>query len=747
MVTRVNFDNLPAGTSVTTQYAAQGVLFNGEHIVLAQGTSSGTNVLRADDSTSEFDRTTSISMRFTSALARIRFRAGVVSGNARTATLQAFDAHDNLLIGDGPRNVTQNQFITVFSLSVANPAIVRAVLFMDDDGAAIDDLGLDGEPPAPLPATPPTIQLTSPTSNLVIGADLGFTAPVHISGRINGTGLMPTVRLSIHGPGPPDSQAPDPVVELPLAGSGNNWTFSADPEVTLGPNTFTLTATNIAGLTATAQVSVTYLPNAIRLRFEHDGGTGVYGNLRYGAVEDDRRIAIYDRGAISLRGAATVAVRGALFDKWMSLRDPGYGLPRLGAPTTEQRTSLAGTTAQDFSGGRIYTGLPSGSHYVPSVFVDAIERLGGESLMGVPTGDPTHSDDAMLTWQFQRFVRPDIPQFLPSTLELRGSPPWLYVECQGGYIHELTTFTGMSAQELEQELLVADSPTIWYTFPCADFNGPCTVALPTSGPPIENAGNLFCFGTTYPLGPPQWSPVGRINHRRSHYAATPIMGVVQASQPSQADNPLTHEFYGDPPYFPSDWNVILYTLNPYRNLLRAGQTTLEIEFEEYFAQHFFVGQNGQPTRGNLVFASGRWIIDCGHDNFNAEIHPPFVLVRMHTVPYEGTQATEANIWVNGFFPGDPVAFDIYPPPRPSALATLNLNKPVDQDAALDVTVAANLAATGDHVQARFSASERHVPVTDAGEMKWQPGRTYEGTWYVYWSTPAPQVGGARTRRA
>jgi LGFP repeat len=741
VVERVNFDDFPAGTSVTTQYAARGVLFDGEHIALAQGAPSGTNVLRADDPISEFDRATSIRMRFTSTLTRIRVRAGVVSGSARSATLRAFDANDNLLASDGPRNVT-GQFATVFNLSVASAAIRWAELDMDGPGAAIDDLGLDGDAPVPLPTTPPTIQVTSPAANLVIGADLGFVAHVHITGRVDGESLMPTIRLTIHRSALPGAQVTDDIVDLPLAGSGVNRTFSVDPEVTLGPHTFTLTATNIAGLTASAEVHVTYLPDAIRLRFEHDGGTATFGNFLAGGVEGDRYIAIYDHGAISLRGSTTVTVLSLIFSKWMSVRDPG-AFPRLGAPVTEQRTLPAGGTAQDFSDGRIYVSLQGGPHYVSSVFVDAIDRLGGENLMGVPISDPTHFDaltlpDAMQTWQFQQFIRLDHSYLLPSTIELRGSPPRLYVERQGGYVYELT-LAGVPAQELEQELFVADAPTIWYSFSCEDSDGPCTVAVPTSGPPIQNAGARYCDGTTYPFGPPpypagppQWSAI------RGQYLATPIMGIVQASHPADSDNPLTHEHYGDPPFFPSDWRLYLYPLNPYRSLLRSGQQTLELEFEEYFARHFFVGQNGQPTLGNLVFATGRWIIDCGHDNYNAEIHPPFVLARMHTVTFQGTEATEANIWVNGFFPGDPVEFDIYPPPRPSANATLSLQKPVDQDAAIDVTVAFDIAAAEDHVHVRFTASSRHVPVTGMGEMKWQAGRAYEGTWHVYWDVPPPQ---------
>lgn len=62
----------------------------------------------------------------------------------------------------------------------------------------------------------------------------------------------------------------------------------------------------------------------------------------------------------------------------------------------------------------------------------------------------------------------------------------------------------------------------------------------------------------------------------------------------------------------------------------------------------------------------------------------------------------------------------------------------DADAALNVEVKADIVPTGDRVRARFSASRRNVNVTRAGEMEWEAGRSYEGTWRLYWSTPRPR---------
>ncbi len=149
-----------------------------------------------------------------------------------------------------------------------------------------------------------------------------------------------------------------------------------------------------------------------------------------------------------------------------------------------------------------------------------------------------------------------------------------------------------------------------------------------------------------------------------------IVGIVKDSHPAESDNPLTHEHMFERPEIVdhvrwpewSDWNVIIHPLHPYRNLLGAAQRTFEIEFELYFARHYFVQESAEPKPGDLLFTAGRWIVDCGHDTFLTEIHPPFVLATMRTVDYKGNPATEAKMWVNGWFPGDPVEFAIYPPP-------------------------------------------------------------------------------------
>jgi len=94
-----------------------------------------------------------------------------------------------------------------------------------------------------------------------------------------------------------------------------------------------------------------------------------------------------------------------------------------------------------------------------------------------------------------------------------------------------------------------------------------------------------------------------------------------------------------------------------------------------------------------------------------------------------------TVWANGWYPGDPIEFDIFPPPRPTPDFFLTLVKPVDAHVALDVTVEFNVAPgfATNRVHVKLTASPLEVQVTWTGEMIWEHIRGYEGQWYIYWS--------------
>src|SRR5262249_12115267 len=151
----------------------------------------------------------------------------------------------------------------------------------------------------------------------------------------------------------------------------------------------------------------------------------VLGAFRFGIFREGCKIAVYDQAAISADGSGiTRIIRGPILTKWLAVN--------LGCPLGDEADGLAGSRVQDFQGGRIYANPPTGTVYAPAVFFDATEKRGGEQSTGVPLADPTHSSGLDPTHLFQQFARPDRPDLLSSTLEIRGFPPVLWIERQGG---------------------------------------------------------------------------------------------------------------------------------------------------------------------------------------------------------------------------------------------------------------------------------------------------------------------------
>jgi hypothetical protein len=392
-------------------------------------------------------------------------------------------------------------------------------------------------------------------------------------------------------------------------------------------------------------------------------------------------------------------------------------------------------------------------------------------VTGVPIADPTSSVGAMETWLFQRFIVPELPKRLPSTIEIRGSPPRIYLERQAGHLIEPS-----NGKPLET------TGTIWEHFPCENNLGPCTVEpTPPQPGPIADPGS-FCFGGTVVstiltgIGPRAWEPVlerepffGSLPIAAfrptdpGNFISTPLFGIVTWAKLADVDLTLIHEWCYGEDWIPlncfSDW---IFRIRPYGPHTGAGSfaslyggtkdnTTVKIEYERYYSDRAI--WLGLPQQGDLIFTAGRWVIDCAHSTFKTELHPIFMFSKMRTVttltdpftklvdpnPFGGTPenpvpATQADIWVNGWYPGDPIEFDIHPPPRPGPDAILVINKPVDADAAFGVnlTFLRQPASAPSRAHLRFTAPSRHNDVTWLGEMKWQNGRGYEGQWYVYW---------------
>ena len=782
--------DIPTNTTIDAQYGLRGVLF--EHASLEQDPAahSGMRVLRSIRTGTEyFGPPLPFVMTFTSAQARVKFFAGS-QGVSLNGTLTAFDSSGNVVATDGPRFVPQDTFTTAFQVTIPTPSITRVEFQLENTAfESIDDLEFEGEPP-PTPPPQPIVTITHPIDG--INVDIPGDLPkLDIAGTVTGEGLLSRVTVTVAFKRPPESAALPPLtLELDLTGTGTTRQFSLPDGmngVPLGPITVTATAQNVGGLKGSATSTITNLPRAVRDRFITEGGAAVFGEFQYGIV-GLCSIAVYKHGAICGRSGGAIVIRGDIFTKWLSLRGPFNETGWFGCPSNEEGDTIGGARSQPFERGRIYAHLPGvappAAFYVPTVFTEAIDKRDGDEGIGLPLADPTDSAGVMQTWLFQRFLRPDNPDgLLPSTMEIRGSPPTLWMERQLG-----TWFQGpgilsgtfvLSAFDKERHKSAA---TLWEGFDCNGNNlGPCTVDPEADFPPsnLPDAGIQFCGGDTYFPGsndPPEWKtgPSG-------DFVALPVFGAILDAHMADIDNGLTHETHNancpylglglaigavlQPPPIAlgeyvaaqeygltcvSDFEFFVRPIGPITK--PAGVASLfgkdnkdriktEYEIAYAAAAHNFLGA---PATGDLVHMTGRWIIDCGHKTFKSELHPLFSFARMKTVVSEtntftgleddlfgGKPATRVAIWVSGWYPGgdsSAIEFDAFPPPRPSPNSILHVNKPVDSDAAQDVNVEFNFRPAGaaSHVDLHFTSPLRQNPVTSLGEMKFLPGREVLG---------------------
>ena len=462
-------------------------------------------------------------------------------------------------------------------------------------------------------------------------------------------------------------------------------------------------------------------------------------------------------------------------------RRPARRRGNAGCPLAEARPVGDFAFRQDFERGRIYDGGPRGLgvSYVPNVFADALDKLrgdrtsSGEEATGIPVADPD-DDRATDTRYFQRFQRPI--SFTPdSTLQIRGPVPALYVSRRGGDLDELRApFNGGTAQ-------IDASPstaTLTEHFSCSGDLGPwtCTVApsaRTTSRLGVSiGTGNQLCGGNTYPTqGTPEWQAIlgDAVNTRYEGWVKTSHFARFSG------DNPLTHhniDTFCLSPFpanligaCPSDWNLHTRPLRPFENRFADVDNggDFEIEWEKAWGQGWF-DTFGEPQQGDLVFANGRWIIDCGHDSFPAEIHSPSLVVLMRTDSVDGHESTRAQIWANEFFGDEPIVVEIPAPPRISPRAALIIEKPTDQkpvplDAAgslLSVPVTNSFEFLGDRVRVEFTAPPVSISVDEEGEQFYptdpkdgyffglgggtrpplpaagMPFRAYMGVWQLFW---------------
>ncbi|HET8645553.1 MAG TPA: hypothetical protein VFO85_08710, partial [Vicinamibacteria bacterium] len=425
--TVLDFEDLPGGTVVTNQYGTKGVHFRGALLSRRTGAHSGDRVLYSADPTNEFDPGP-LTVDFGSAQREVTLYAGADVRQTVTATLTAYDAAGAALVSDGPRAIAPGPLNTVLQVRTPRPLIRRVeLLYTPNTFEIIDDLAFRGEAAPPVPTTAPVVRITAPIPGQ------GSTQPrFTVEGTVTGRQLVRDALIKLQVVRPPGSTTTSAYTHpVRLRGTGSTRSFTQTITLGLGPTRIVVEAENAAGLRGQAASAIEYLPQPIRDRVAAEGAASL-GPFAFGgppAPTSECTYAVYEQGAVALTGGQTRVVRGAILAKWRSLEDAGR-FPRLGCPMSEERPSGLDGRAQEFREGRVHAHA-AGTFFVPRVFASAIDTLGGEAATGVPTADPTSdSRGPFQTWLFQQFRRPRVE--LPSTLEIRGQPPRLFVQRQGG---------------------------------------------------------------------------------------------------------------------------------------------------------------------------------------------------------------------------------------------------------------------------------------------------------------------------
>lgn len=494
--TSIDFENLPAGTAVNTQYP--GVTFNGSgatgaHISTGDVTAhSGSNVLIVTPIADPAGGGP-LTIKFTVPQKTVSLWASYVlfPGNPQMTTLPAsltaFDQSGAEVPGASvSMTVAGGMFNAQLAVSSAQ-AVISSVTLTLGQGifTAIDDLTFGGGATV-TPPSGPSVTITVPSDGATVDVTNGSLA---VNGTVSGQNLLPNVSVTLTGKFSVPNQGP-PVLTTTLPLDPTLTSFAspnAFTNVPTGIYTLTVTAINQAGENGLASVTVNNFPVAtgvVPSEFEYSQVANG-GECQFVAYDDP----VNGERALAFFPATTqvIPVDRQVLLKWQHVNDVTIlhgdgtlGCPLLGEVNQVETVAMAGSLANTyeykvapFERGSIYristakeTTNVVPLTYTPKVFADAIDQLskyasggtpvpvndvGGINEVGVPVADP--SADLMAedpTFLFQQFARPwyvvrdaqgnvsespgthAVTAGVPNTLEIRGLSPTLYVERIGG---------------------------------------------------------------------------------------------------------------------------------------------------------------------------------------------------------------------------------------------------------------------------------------------------------------------------
>src|SRR6266568_3116749 len=198
----------------------------------------------------------------------------------------------------------------------------------------------------------------------------------------------------------------------------------------------------------------------------------------------------------------------------------------------------------------------------------------------------------------------------------------------------------------------------------------------------------------------------------------------------------------------------------FNNTLRGN---LEVEMEQWLWPMGY-----RPDPGDRIYMVGRWVIDCGHNNWAAELHPLEMYVSSHIesvtrvaknstvdgpfmkVAYAEPQSQRSQlaalVVVTDAWPGGTLEFDIWPPPRPSGNAKLKSTTIVARDSqsqevklGLTVTESRRPASNPNRVHVTVTSTQaraaiRTMDLNDVAYLFEKGVRRYVARYTLWWDT-------------
>ncbi len=152
----------------------------------------------------------------------------------------------------------------------------------------------------------------------------------------------------------------------------------------------------------------------------------------------------------------------------------------------------------------------------------------------------------------------------------------------------------------------------------------------------------------------------------------------------------------------------------------------------------------RPEPGDRIHMAGRWIIDCGHDNWHAELHPYELVVSSHTETGHRPQAignieVVTAVVVTGAWSGGTLEFDIWPPARPNSIAVLDWAQEQEVMQELSVQESLEPGDNPNHLHVRIVSTAPWDPLLTKGsnDVFYNSTRRLVTRYHLWWREPRP----------